>query len=136
MKNLIIVLLYIWQLPQNIVALLYRYVFMGKNRGEETRQNVKGRNIRVVYKSTCDGSVSLGSHIFISNCVGWKKDLTIAHELGHTVQSLYLGPLYLIVVGIPSILWASIRRLGFFGKTSYYAFYTEKWADRIAGITR
>ena len=53
-------------------------------------------------------------------------------EYGHTIQSLILGPLYLIVIGIPSTLW------GFLGGTKrreqqipYCAFFTEKWANRL-----
>ena len=29
----------------------------------------------------------------------------LVHEYGHTIQSLIFGPLYLIVMGIPSTLW-------------------------------
>lgn len=55
--------------------------------------------------------------------------------LGHAKQSRLLGPLYLIVIGLPSILWAGIH-----GKVaprkSYYWFYTERWADRLGGVGR
>jgi hypothetical protein len=59
------------------------------------------------------------------------------HEWGHSQQSKYLGPLYLLIIGIPSFLWAAItifsyRVLG--RKLKYYKFYTERWADKIAGI--
>ena len=54
----------------------------------------------------------------------------LVHEYGHTIQSIILGPLYLIVIGIPSTLW------GFAGgkkrrdeQISYGAFFTEKWAN-------
>ena len=29
----------------------------------------------------------------------------LVHEYGHTIQSLILEPLYLIIIGIPSTLW-------------------------------
>ena len=31
---------------------------------------------------------------------------TAVHEYGHTVQSMILGPFYLLAVGLPSIIWA------------------------------
>ncbi len=53
-------------------------------------------------------------------------------RFGHTIQSLILGPLYLIIIGIPSVLW------GFFGakkrkekQIPYGAFFTEEWANRL-----
>lgn len=56
----------------------------------------------------------------------------LVHEYGHTIQSLILGPLYLILIGIPSTLW------GFLGsgkrkekQIPYGAFFTEKWANRF-----
>lgn len=57
----------------------------------------------------------------------------LVHEYGHTVQSLLLGPLYLIVMGIPSTLWgflpgcAKKRQQG----VSYFSFFTERWANAL-----
>lgn len=54
------------------------------------------------------------------------------HEYGHTIQSLIFGPLYLIVMGIPSTLWGFL-----FGKKRkerqipYGVFFTEKWANHL-----
>lgn len=59
----------------------------------------------------------------------------LVHEYGHTIQSLALGPLYLPVVGVPSLLWlnmpACARRRQLTGR-SYYAFYTERLANQLA----
>ncbi len=54
------------------------------------------------------------------------------HEYGHSIQSLVLGPLYFIIIGIPSALWANLGRD--FRKRNhvdYSAFYPEKYADRL-----
>ena len=63
--------------------------------------------------------------------------LTRMHEKGHRIQSKILGPFYLIVIGLPSLIWAtlhsSVRRLG---TIDYFSFYTEKWADRLGGVKR
>ena len=63
------------------------------------------------------GSVSLGLFVFVSAEPYFterykgqieKEELytrLLVHEYGHTIQSLILGPLYLIVIGIPSTIW-------------------------------
>ena len=56
------------------------------------------------------------------------------HEYGHTVQSLILGPLYLIVIGMPSTLWGFLPNLHKKRKDeqiSYFSFFTEGWANRL-----
>ena len=53
---------------------------------------------------------------------------TLVHEYGHTIQSIILGPLYLLIIGIPSSIWAmTFNNKG--NTISYYSFYTEKWAN-------
>lgn len=54
------------------------------------------------------------------------------HEYGHTFQSLLLGPLYLLVIGLPSIIWASSQRLENMRQKKnipYSKLYCEKWAS-------
>lgn len=58
----------------------------------------------------------------------------INHEWGHTRQSMYLGWLYLLAIGLPSLLWAFVYDSGW--NVSYYDFYTEKWADKLGGVKR
>lgn len=91
-----------------------------------------------------NGGISLGyySHIdydATKHKLGYLSDkfrTTILHEaVGHGTQSKRLGPLYLLVIGLPSIIHCAIFvALG--RKWDYYNFYTEKWADKIAGIRR
>ena len=80
------------------------------------------------------GGISLGKYIIVNQ---FARDNTIYHELGHCRQSMYLGWLYLIVIGIPSIVWAGLY--GTIIKPSangYYKFFTEKWADRLGNVVR
>ena len=63
----------------------------------------------------------------------------IKHECGHVKQSKILGPLYLLVIGIPSILHAWLNKyirmlLEEWRAYNYYHFYTEKWANKFMGI--
>lgn len=53
------------------------------------------------------------------------------HEFGHTIDSLRLGPLYLIVVGIPSYLsvWLEQWLVGSYRHRDLYA---ERWANKHA----
>lgn len=86
-----------------------------------------------------EGSVSLGMFIFLGR--SWREEDVdlLRHEYGHTLQSLLLGPAYLVVVGLPSVLWAGtpgLKRLRRRRGMSYYDFYTERWADAWGGCRR
>lgn len=113
------ILLYLWQLPQNLVGLLFLLVLKG-----ETRHRLG--SIRFYFLDTFPGGITLGEYIL----VGTRQELTVRHEYGHVLQSRMLGPLYLLVIGLPSVLWAWLHRYIAPDK-SYYWFYTERWADRL-----
>ena len=118
--------LFLWQLPQNIVALCMM-PFLGK------LEVIDYRNYCYSFKTEkMMGGISLGSFVYISEFSSDCEE-TIAHEQdGHVKQSHMLGWLYLIVIGIPSITWAwTFRALGF---KNYYWFYTEAWANKLAGL--
>ena len=76
------------------------------------------------------GGISLGPISFVSNYMSLER---ISHEVdGHTMQSKILGPLYLIIIGIPSIIWAGTYN---YKKQCYYSFFTESWANYHANLT-
>lgn len=121
------VLLYIWELPQNLIGLLCLLFIAG-----ETKHKLG--LIRFYYAKSFPGGITLGEYII----VGTKQELTVKHEFGHVLQSRYLGPLYLFVIGIPSIIHAGIPNKYCCDKhlEGYYHFYTEKWADKLANVNR
>lgn len=126
MKNFIIK--YVWQFPQMLAAWIWYLM-----RKKSILYNSIG-NFYTVYVGANRGGVTLGDRIFISRCYhGEYLNMVIAHESGHVKQSLYLGPLYLIVIGIPSILWAWSHRW-IAPRKSYYWFYTEAWANKLGGL--
>lgn len=126
MKNFIIK--YVWQFPQMLAAWIWYLI-----RKKSILYNSIG-NFYTVYVGANRGGVTLGDRIFISKCYhGEYLNMVIAHESGHVKQSLYLGPLYLIVIGIPSILWAWSHRW-IAPRKSYYWFYTEAWANKLGGL--
>lgn len=48
-----------------------------------------------------------------------------------------LGPLYLVIIGIGSTLWGwlpSLNRMRSEKQVSYFAFFTESWANRWGEI--
>lgn len=91
-------------------------------------------------------SVSLGLFIFITEEPYFYEKLKndyskdelasrlLVHEYGHTIQSLILGPMYLIIMGIPSTIWVflpNLHKKRKEEKISYFTFFTEKWANKL-----
>jgi hypothetical protein len=118
-------LLVLWQLPQNLVGLCYWCISTPIYKG-------KVGDVLVFETDSYNGSVSLGNMVFVTSMT-YDYKRTLKHELGHTIQSKYLGWLYLLVIGIPSILWVCARRVfKSLREKKYSAFYTEAWADRLS----
>lgn len=126
MNTILFALLFLWQLPQNIVALLI--MLFSKTEGVIAyRHYCFAIKTRLPDKA---GGVSLGSFALISPSCASDEE-TVRHELdGHTVDSKIFGPLYLLVIGLPSML----HLLRHDGSKDYGNFYTERWANRHAGL--
>lgn len=123
----------IWELPQNLLGFIVTKVTKANKYCTYGTANV--------YSWTVSGGMSLGKYIFIPFKVDtpmlYGVEQYIKHEYGHTLQSSYLGWFYLLVIGLPSLIWCGCcgkyrRKHGI----SYYDFYTEKWADRLGGVER
>jgi len=133
MKNptniLIFSLLFVWQLPQNLVALCW-LPFAGRVRKIACRNYCIALSGKMPKNAS---GVSLGNFAIISaDCAGDER--LLRHELdGHTVDSKIFGPLYLLVIGLPSVLHLLWRRR-FAPHKKYSDFYTERWANRHAGL--
>ena len=128
MKYIRNLILFIWQLPQHLLAILYigYLVMMGKDLGIDSRYKQA-----TVIPCIMRGAVTLGNYIFVGLNSEYRK--TVKHELGHTIQSKILGPLYLIVIGIPSITYCGLRRIfPSLRKKNYYNFYTERIANYLS----
>lgn len=123
-------LLYMWQLPQNLLGLLLVGWYRMIDKGTE-RLAVRGRRGEVLYRTDrMPGGVSLGRYIIVRRNV---PD-TINHELGHSVQSVMTGWLYLLIIGLPSAIHNLWHRRH--PEADYYDFYAERWADRLGGVGR
>lgn len=120
---------WVWQLPQNLLGVSYKKILKDNIIARVNTDNKEYK----CYLKRSKGGVTLGKYIFISQDYR-NKERVIKHESGHVKQSLILGPLYLLVIGIPSILWAGFIHNMLFKDKSYYWFYTESWANKLAKL--
>lgn len=114
--------LWLWCFPQNLLGFLVKVITRAEKVGDHYHYNIQY------------GSVSLGEYVFL--CPShWNNEKMLKHEMGHRIQSRKLGWLYLLVIGIPSIIWAGCFE-GYRKKhnISYYAFYTERWANKLGDV--
>jgi hypothetical protein len=123
LKRLCAGLIWLWQLPQHLLALLLIHLWGAKY------SSLQG----VWWIEKPDIGVSLGQYILLDK--GYSA-VTIKHEHGHSRQSLIFGPVYLLAIGIPSAvfanLWDRVFNKNWTGtrrERGYYGRYPEKWAD-------
>jgi hypothetical protein len=131
--NPISVALCIWQLPQIIIAsvvILFSLVFA---RNKEFLAFTNGKLTVWEFRLNLDWNApfcfTLGPFIITPFRV---KNDTLLHESGHSIQSIYLGPLYLLAVAIPSVVLVWIKRILKKDAEWYHSKYPEKWADKLA----
>lgn len=119
-----------WCLPQNILGALALIFFRGERfryhgslvtlyRGEKRAEKL--------------GAFSLSAFIFIPEV--WSEDYrrgVLVHEYGHVVQSLMLGPLYLLAVAIPSVIWAGRYTKRFARYRTRGVRYTDRFPENEA----
>jgi hypothetical protein len=115
MKN---ILLYLWQLPQNLLGLAVVTFTRAEKKGD------------IYYTDEYRFGVSLGNYIIFG---GFFNSKDKKHEQGHQKQSLYLGWLYLLVIGLPSVIGNLLNRVIWF---DYYKQPWEAWADKLGGVER
>ena len=129
---ILVVLDFLWELPQNLIGAIVKLVYCRYGS-----KDVKGPNGN---KLTCQcwgmtSGVSLGCFGFANK---YASTYTYWHECqGHQRQSLYSGWLYLLIFGLPSLIFCAIysyTSLIDHSKYSYYDFYTELLADKLGGI--
>ena len=119
-----------WGLPQNLAGALH---FLFALRKPHSRYH--GAIVTRVRRKRFSGGWTFGCFIFLTEPLspGAEHDLLI-HEYGHTVQSLILGPLWSLVIGLPSMLWCNLpflQRLRRKRRIPYSRLYCEGWANRL-----
>lgn len=131
MKN---ALLYIWQLPQNLLGLLLIAFYRPE------RKHIMENGNEIYFATRMKGGISLGKYSIV-NVGHYRHDIneslkrdTVRHEaIGHAKQSLYLGWFYLLAIGLQSALHAALCKCK---NHNYYDMWFEKWADKLVGVKR
>ena len=134
-------LIFLWQLPQNFLGLLLITITKAEMKERVFEDKVIPYYIAKRFKKYWSG-VSLGRYIvFTKEYFSYNK--AVLHEYGHQRQSLYLGWLYLIVIGLPSVTGNLIDRFAhktwtYQQRTDWYykKLIWEKSADFLGGVIR
>lgn len=117
-----------WGLPVNIAGGI---AFLICTKVKKRRWQRFGYSY-IVYLPWKSGGLSLGLFIFMKDQHKSKKWTynTRIHEYGHTWQCLLLGPLYYVIIALPSMIWCNCFE-GYRKKNniSYYKLYCEAWAN-------
>ena len=108
-------ILVLWQLPQEMIGFIL------------SRRCIKCEKFGIpYYRWKLGSSISLADFRILGN------ESVLFHEYGHSLQSMYLGPLYLLVIGLPSLIWCALKSYTkLFSNTDYLSFYTERWAEHL-----
>ncbi len=112
-----------WGFPQSLVGLIV--YLLNRNKPHETYRGC------IVTHWDNRGSLGVGMFLFLGKNADRQ---TLVHEYGHSIQSVILGPLFLPIMGIPSILWCNLpwcRKMRREKGLSYYGFYPESTANRL-----
>lgn len=128
------IIFYVWQLPQHLLALLMLMFLKVEGKKEH-----KSATVYLVDSKRIFG-ISLGNYIILHKDFG-DMERTIKHEFGHTLQSYMFGPLYLLIIGLPSVIQNILSSIFYkLGKPemhrNYYKRYPENWADKLGGVDR
>lgn len=126
--SVLVVLLFIWQLPQILASLLTLIVI--HNKPVKYTNEHTGMTVWQVDHSF-RACWSMGPFIFVPDK---QPERILRHETGHSIQSVFLGPLYLFAVGIPSAILFGVRRAKHYDDRWYYSHYPENWANMLGGV--
>lgn len=134
------VLLWLWQIPQNIIG----FLLVLATKAVKKTVKIEGMEYIIWVAQRLNGNwsgVSLGNYVVFANNRFADED-SVKHEHGHQIQSAYTGPLYILIIGIPSFFgniydriahsnWTYIQRV-----TWYYNQPWERSADKLGYVER
>lgn len=127
MKNfnkLYYALTFTWGLLSNIlgflVSLVFTYIF------KATCTELYGRWVFIAGNNW--GGLSLGNFVFMSKSAA-KGTNTLRHEIGHSLQNIIWGPLFLFVIGIPSAVRCWYRETSIYKNSKTKTDYDSIWFE-------
>ena len=116
-----------WERKEGIS--LGKFIFVPGNKNSDRNDSPElSSEENTAYSQACDLTTDAGLRE-----AGMSRFL-LDHEYGHTLQSLILGPAYLLLVGAPSMVW---NRSRYFARKrqktgrSYYSAIFERTASRL-----
>ena len=126
-----------WEAPQTLLGAAN----LGMELARRGVARITREDGRVFVELRASRAVSLGHFVFWSTVdsafVRVNPD-NRRHEYGHALQSRLLGPLYLPVVGVPSVLRVAYAAAQYVVTRKpwegYYDGFPESWADRLGGV--
>ncbi len=135
---------WIWEFPQCLLGVILILVYK-----KTLMKKITYKDSTVYIYDKFPGGISLGQYIHVdfsklNKNKEWARESlkqSVKHEYGHTHDSKWQGPLYLIITGLCSSGWLLIRRIhnkfceeG--KKWNYYWFFTERRADKFGEVER
>ena len=116
-----------WGLPQNVLGLLLYLLTL-----RCPKRTAHGAAVTLLTgRFSRHGSLSLGMFLFLDGSeAAPRQDRVLVHEYGHSLQSLILGPLFLPLAALPSVLWAGVLHARH-PERPYHSRYPENWANRL-----
>lgn len=118
------ILLIIWELPQILLGFIILKICLIKHSVK-----IDGKESFIFYISEgISSGISLGPNIILNP--KYDSPFVRKHEKGHSIQSIILGPFYLLLIGIPSIIgYLTIK-----DPYKYFQQPWEKWANNLSKI--
>lgn len=126
-KSIWRLLMWVWQFPQNLIALfIINIVYTDINCYCRLRKVNNINFYQTICRSCFMDNFSLGEYIFISSD-NWFSDVKIRKSYGYVLTSRILGPLWLFFILIPRVIYAMYDPMGY----HLEGFYTETFADYL-----
>lgn len=120
-NKLYYILSFTWGIIPNLIAAIFVVpIFSIVFRKDLKRETRYGRWVFIGGNGW--GGLSLGNFIFMAHSAA-KGTQTTRHEIGHSLQNILWGPLWLFVIGIPSFTRYWYR------ETPAYKNHPEKYTD-------
>lgn len=95
-----------WALPVNLAGLILNLLAGRARRFRWYGAFVVSYGERSIFRQR--GCFAVGQFIFMRDRISQPQyERLLVHEYGHTVQSIIFGPLFPLVIGLPSVLWSA-----------------------------
>lgn len=131
---------FLWTFFQNLLGLIVVLITNAKKEERTFCQKTYSFYVAKRFNHSWSG-VSLGMFVIFA-CETDVNITSVKHEYGHQLQSVYLGPFYMLVIGLPSMLgniWNRIAHrnwLNYERVRWYYNLPWEHWADVLGKVDR